>query len=762
MNNITLKRFVAIGASALFAAHTFAADVTIGIAPTETHQTVIGIGGGLAYYQNWLTGHKNKTEIYDTLFNGLGISGLRMGNWAQEDDKDLSDDAEIVKEAKKRLGSDFFIEMSSWTAPASLKANNSTDGSRGGVKASLKKENGQFVYDKFAAWWKKSLQRYHEVGVVPDYISIQNEPDMDADYEACIFDEKENGDVASYAKALEAVHNAMQGMENCPKFLGPEPLGIGWNNAQKYINALDKSLLDGYCFHYYHSGDQSHDNDKYSYPDDFIPAMKGLAADYPDKPQFMTENCSMRESRDMDALHTAWIIANAFNYNRVSSYLHWNLMWGSENGCVTLENPWESNNWKSPNGYIIQSEYHGFRHFSKFVRPGWICIGSTSSNDDVISCAFKSPEGDAYTVVIINKGYANHSATLSFPIATPDDGQIIQTVPSSKTWSKVLGNYTDGQEIDLPSNSVTTIALKNNKPTPKFTWVSPTEETSWMNGTTQTVQCDVDMDLDYEVTLYWNPNAEVDSISASSIWMNDEGTFGWEAKNALTVGDEGRWGALGTENEWLELTLTSESEIAGAVIDETDGIGCNIKSYELQYLKNGAWETIEKGATIGGNYETTFEPVTSNKFRLLINQSGCININYFGLKQNKRELTSAQGGINYEWNIPTDMSGNGFFSIEKEGLTLSKSQSVQIASATRTDNILSDKAELLYAQGNTLQIFSFETKEAEIRIYNAQGATLQQETILLKKGMNTIRLEKIEKGLLLVQIGNNTYKVTAE
>ena len=111
MNNITLKRFVAIGASALFAAHTFAADVTIGIAPTETHQTVIGIGGGLAYYQNWLTGHKNKTEIYDTLFNGLGISGLRMGNWAQEDDKDLSDDAEIVKEAKKRNTPNYPLPM---------------------------------------------------------------------------------------------------------------------------------------------------------------------------------------------------------------------------------------------------------------------------------------------------------------------------------------------------------------------------------------------------------------------------------------------------------------------------------------------------------------------------------------------------------------------------------------------------------------------------------------------------------------------------
>lgn len=43
---------LAAGASILMSTQTFAADVTINVAPTESHQTVIGIGGGLAYYQN--------------------------------------------------------------------------------------------------------------------------------------------------------------------------------------------------------------------------------------------------------------------------------------------------------------------------------------------------------------------------------------------------------------------------------------------------------------------------------------------------------------------------------------------------------------------------------------------------------------------------------------------------------------------------------------------------------------------------------------
>lgn len=762
MKHISFKLFT-LGATALLAAQSFAADVTINVSPTETHQSVIGIGGGMVYYQNWVTAHKNKSAIYDTVFNGLGLSGLRMGNWAQEDNADLSNDAEIVKEGKKRLGSNFFIEMSSWSAPPSLKNNNDINGSNGGPKASLKKENGQFVYDKFGAWWKNSLQRYIEAGIIPDYISIQNEPDMDAQYEATIFDEKENGDVASYAKALEAVHKAMSGMEHCPKFLGPEPLGIGWNNTQKYINALDKNLLDGYCFHYYHSGDQSHDNDKYSYPDDYLPAMKALAADYPDKPQFMTENCSMREQRKNDALHTAWFLANAFNANRVGAYLHWNLIWGGSDGCVTVENPWETGNWKSSNGYIVQSEYHGLRHFSKFVRPGWFHIGSASTNGDIISCAFKSPENDAYTVVLINKGYSSHNATLSFPIATPDEGQIIQTVPSSETWSKVLGQYKEGEKITLPANSVTTISLKNNVAMPKFTWEYPIQaDTYWERGTTQTVRCSVDMDLDYEVSLCWNPTAQIKEIDASSIWMNDEGTFGWEAKNALVEGDEGRWGAAGVENEWLELTLEEESEIAGAIIDETSGIGCNIKSYELQYDNAGEWTTLEKGSSIGENYTATFQPVVASKFRLFIKESGCININYFNVIPNKRELFRTKSSINYAWETPKE-PGKGFFTIEKDGMVLSQSEKVSI---TEMPTALKDSYQqpqaLLFIQKGMMNIYTQSARQATFQIWNAQGILIQQGNVSLESGWNSLPVVEKAQGLLFVQIGENRFKVIAE
>lgn len=753
MKKCSIKRIAYWSLLSLLGSQAYASDATITITPGDTQQEIEGIGGGIVYYQNWYVAHKNKAAIYDTIFNGLGISGLRIGNWLQEMDKDLGDDIEVINEARKRLGKSFFIEMSSWSAPKELKANNSINGSNGGIKASLAKENGQFVYDKFGKWWRESLEKYHKAGIVPDYISIQNEPDMDAQYEATLFDDKESYDVASYGKALKAVCDALQGMENKPKLMGPEPLGIGWNNTQKYLNALDMNLLDGICFHYYHSGDQSHDNDKYSYPDDYIASMKGLATYRSSKPLFMTENCSMRDQRQNDALHTAWFIANAINYNQVASYLHWNLLWGESGGCVTVDNPWDESQWKSSQGFTVQSEYHGLRHFSKFVKRGWFVVSSSSSDNDIVSTAFKSPNGEEFSIVLINKGAGNKSISLDIAGDTPDEGQIIQTVPSQNVWSKIIGSYNAAKEVALPANSITTITMKASR---SISWEETPITDVCRFGVTANLN--ISKDLDEAADVYVNSAVTVKSIDASSIWMNDEGTFGWEAKNALVEGDEGRWGAAGTENEWLELTLESPASVTSAVIDETSGIGCTIRSYDLQYQKDGEWISIETGASIGSNYTTQFEAVTSDKFRLFINNSGCININYFGLL-GKEKIGSTTSSNSFTWGPP--VTNDVYFTLEKDGVILSKSEVFHSTCITGSEEVNAQLENESIRVDCREGIIRFNATSSEVvKVFNAQGITLFEGEA--QQGENTIRINAATQGLLLVQIGNKAFKVLAK
>ena len=39
----------------------------------EIHQTIEGFGASIAWYSNWITGHPNNEDIYDYIFNELGL-----------------------------------------------------------------------------------------------------------------------------------------------------------------------------------------------------------------------------------------------------------------------------------------------------------------------------------------------------------------------------------------------------------------------------------------------------------------------------------------------------------------------------------------------------------------------------------------------------------------------------------------------------------------------------------------------------------------
>ena len=233
-----MKKFLI--STALVASSAFAATITVN--PASTAQKVVGFGAGAAYYQSWITAMSSsmQKDFYDTAFTGLNLSFLRIGNWKQEDTTSVAADAAIVKAGKERLGNHLKIEMSSWSAPGRLKPSGSVNGNQGHSKSdkSLKTSSndpyGKYVYSEFAHWWKTSLQSYEQMGITPDYISLQNEPDMEAEYEETLFEPTETGEIAGYKQALQAVRDSISTLANPPKLLGPEPLGIGYNNFEKY------------------------------------------------------------------------------------------------------------------------------------------------------------------------------------------------------------------------------------------------------------------------------------------------------------------------------------------------------------------------------------------------------------------------------------------------------------------------------------------------------------------------------------------------
>ena len=455
--------------TALLAASAFAASVTVN--PASTAQKVTGFGGASVYYQSWIKNlpTADQEALFDTAFTGLNISLLRIGNWYQDEDiSKVQDDIDIVKAAKKRLGDHMKIQMSSWSAPAKLKPSNSMNGQDGHSKSdkTLKKANGDaygaYAYTDFANWWKKSLEAYKAAGISPDYVSIQNEPDMEATYEETLFEPTETNEIAGYKEALNAVYDAVKGQT---KLIGPEPLGIGYSNFEKYAKELDANKLDGYSYHLYHAGDQNDNSgNNYLNPENFRKPMKAIADVYGkgDKPIIMTEFCPMLdEPREKDMLGLAQIMQIGFTDGRLSGYIAWQLFWGYHSQMIGVcpGAGWDLDGSGKyvcdDTGFKIFPEYHAMRHFSKFVNPGASVIATSTTEANLKTVAFLSANSDSITTVLINTG--STAIQLDNPGIT---GYGLITAVQSKENGLKSKNISVATCTVLPARSITTLVYK--------------------------------------------------------------------------------------------------------------------------------------------------------------------------------------------------------------------------------------------------------------------------------------------------------------
>lgn len=447
--------FVAVSAT-LLGITPVSAAVTVTVSPTTTQQTIRGFGAATAYYQTWLTAHTNRKAIYDTIFTGLGLSYLRIGNWNQDTTASLSDDSSIVAEGKSRLGARLRILVSSWSAPGFLKPSDSVNGgSRPKSQNTLKKESGKYVYAKFAHWWKSSLLKMQKKGIYPDDMSLQNEPDMNATYAETYFSPSQSDSIAGYDSALIYVSDSVKTLATHPQIIGPEVLGIGYGEFQNYAKKLDTASLTAYAYHLYHG---NANDSKYNDPDGFNTIFHTLSSTYSNKPTVMTEFCPMRDSAyPSDLLTLARVMQNALVQGNVSGYIDWELIWDTHGQMIAIENPWSPSSWTTTSGYKVNPEYHAMRHFSKFVAPGWKRVTATSSDSSTVrTVAFLSTGGDSLTVVAINISAASQTLNLSTGTFS-GSGEVWQSQVNGKMSQKLPSDGTGS--IPLPDSSITTVVL---------------------------------------------------------------------------------------------------------------------------------------------------------------------------------------------------------------------------------------------------------------------------------------------------------------
>jgi len=413
-----------------------AATGTIKVA--ESHQTMVGFGASIAWYEGTLTGHAYKNEIYDFIFNELGLDVLRLRNTYRGGVLgSASNFAEIVNEFYNYSDGTPAVMISSWSPPADIKSNNSING---GSNATLKKDTatGKYMYGEFAQYWVDALNAYKSVGIEPDYISIQNEPSFDADWESCRLEPTESSTIAGYDQALDSVYAALQRADLHPKIIAAEAHGIGYNTFQNYANRFNHDIVDAYGYHLYH-GVSGNDPGRVN--------LATIGNNYTDKPIFQTEY------DQGDWFYTVWLIHNCLVHGNVSAYLWWELVWGTgSNPLIIMDG----------NNFEITHYYWAFRQYSKYISAGWVRVTAEVSSNNLKTSAFISPDNKNLTVVVINTGSETEQMSFNFRNFDVTGGQVIRT-SDLEEGENISSNYDGSTPIDFPNRSITTLAFSGER-----------------------------------------------------------------------------------------------------------------------------------------------------------------------------------------------------------------------------------------------------------------------------------------------------------
>jgi glucuronoarabinoxylan endo-1,4-beta-xylanase len=432
-------------------------SVRVTIDDAARHQTLVGFGASLAYADDAIVAHPDKTALYDLLFAASGLDVLRLRNrYENANDAELLAAREIVAAASQRLGRTPFLFMSSGSPPAALKANGSrTCGGNSETCTLASRPFGGFDYAGFAEYWRASLAAYANAGIVPDYISIQNNPNWvppaERPNDACRFLPEEGTatvtvegapvDVAypGYREALAAVRAAASDLPFPPRLGAPEsgPVGIS-----EYVPRLDAFAFDALALHLY--GMDATAVDVHA-----LEAIRDLA-EQRDRPVFQTE-------MQAGGLDTAILIHHALTAGGASTYVQNDLVSVTALGApVALVH-------LTRDGFEPQGPYFALAQYARSTDPGWIRVDAMSDSTELLGSAWLAPDESALTVVLVNPGSADLDAQLVLPSEL--GGRLVRTEVTRTTFdglderSVMLDELPADGIVRVPGRSILTAAL---------------------------------------------------------------------------------------------------------------------------------------------------------------------------------------------------------------------------------------------------------------------------------------------------------------
>lgn len=393
----------------------FENEISVFVDPTKTYQEFMGIGAALtdASAETFAKLPKEKQLEFLTAYfdkeKGIAYSIARTNihscdfssgtyTYVADGDKELKSfnidhdkryRVPFIKEAIRAAGGKLTLYGSPWSPPAWMKDNNNI--LQGGK---LKPE----FYQSWANYYTKFIKAYEKEGIPVWGISIQNEPMATQRWESCIYTADEEKD---FLKNFLGPTMHKEGLAEKKIIMWDHNRDLIYQRALTYFNDPEVSKYAwGLGFHWYEDwsgGEQMFGN------------LQKVYDAFPDKPLLFTEGCNgpfnMQQISDWKwGERYGRSMINDFNGGAVG-WTDWNILLDETGGPNHVQNfcyaPVHAD---TKTGQLIyMNSFYYIGHFSKFIKPGAKRIVSSASRSQLLTTAFKNPDGTIVVVVMNDK-----------------------------------------------------------------------------------------------------------------------------------------------------------------------------------------------------------------------------------------------------------------------------------------------------------------------------------------------------------------------
>lgn len=288
----------------------------------------------------------------------------------------------LLKDAEKAAGRTIELMLSPWSPPAYMKTNG--ERSHGGK---LKEEYRQ-QWAKYVCLYIKKLR---ELGCQISRLSLQNEPAAVQSWDSCIYTAEEE---KVFLRDFLFPEMKKNGLEDIELFIWDHNKERVFERACAIIDDTTDTMVAGVAFHWY-SGDH-------------FEALDYLKKKFPDKKLILSEACIEYSKYSADDY-----LANAQKYahdiignlnNGMTAFYDWNLLLDENGGPNHVGNYCDA-----PYLYDTEKEelmerntLSYIRHFSHYIQPGAVWIGSSRYTDKIEVTAFENSD-KTIQVVLLNR-----------------------------------------------------------------------------------------------------------------------------------------------------------------------------------------------------------------------------------------------------------------------------------------------------------------------------------------------------------------------